>query len=99
MKSNAKPADLAQVQRQEIKEQGSFCFGGKRNQLSCILRANAHDLMDILQVRCFAAQTRSIVDDLTVNFPGNVIDERQFRFLSQIGARVSGPKAPRVPHR
>jgi hypothetical protein len=79
MKACAKPANLAKINWQKVKKEGSLGLSGKRNQLAFVL--GACDLVDILQICRFPAQTRPIVDNLAIDFPRNVIYERQLSFL------------------
>jgi hypothetical protein len=79
MKSSAESADLAEVDRKEIEEESSFGLRGKGDQFAFVL--SARDLIDILQIRCLPSQTRTVVYDFAVDFPGNIINERQLYFL------------------
>src|SRR5690606_26382503 len=66
-------ADLTERERQEVEEERPLGLGGKAYHLAFGFGIRA--LVDVLQVRGFSAETRSVIDDLAVDLPGHVVDE------------------------
>jgi hypothetical protein len=65
----------AQIQRQEIEEQGSIGLGGERDHLALLLFGCF--LKDELQIRRLAAQSGTVVDDFAVDLACCEVDETQ----------------------
>src|SRR5208337_2745023 len=65
----------AQVQRQEIEEQGSIGLGRERDHLTLLLFGCF--LEDELQIRRLTAQPGAVVDDLAVDLACCEVDETQ----------------------
>ena len=68
-------AHRAQIQRQEVEEQGSIGLGGERDHLALLLFGCF--LEDELQIRRLAAQPGAVVDDLAVDLACCEVDETQ----------------------
>lgn len=67
MKADFKSVDQAQLQRQEIEEQCPLRVGGKRHHLSLI--GGMDFLIDVIQIGGLAAQTRTVIHNLAIDFP------------------------------
>ncbi len=68
-------ANRAQVEGQEVEEQGSFRLCCQRDHLAFLLFGGF--LVDELQIRRFTAQPGAVVNDLAVDLPGCKVDETQ----------------------
>jgi hypothetical protein len=75
MDSSLETANVAQIKRQEVEEQGALSFGGKRDHLALLLLRGL--LINDLQVRGFAAQSGAVVHDFAVDLAGCEVDETQ----------------------
>src|SRR6185503_2338347 len=85
MEARLEPADRAQLERHEIKEQRAIRFSGEADELAASLRRGRVE--DVLQVSRLTTQTWAVVNDLAVDFSGSVIDKghsacRQVKRLS-----------------
>ena len=67
-------ADLAELDRQEIEEEGPVGLGGERQHLS-FLDAVGQGVVDVLEVGGLAAEAGAVVDDLRRQLAGRVIEE------------------------
>src|SRR6185369_6976782 len=65
----------AQVQRKEIKEEGTFRFRGQRDHLALLLLGRL--LVNVLQVGGFTTKPSAVIDDLAVDLAGCEIYETQ----------------------
>src|SRR5690606_17012916 len=74
VEAGLEPADLTEVERQEVEEQGPLGLGRQRDHLA--LRLGLRDLVDPLEVGRLSAQAGPVVDDLEVDLPCAVVDER-----------------------
>ncbi len=74
MEAGFETADLAQGEGKKIEEKGALSLGRKADHLP--FRVSGGLLVDVLQVRRLAAETRAVVDDLAVDFSRSVVDER-----------------------
>src|SRR5690606_2619979 len=63
---------LAQVEGEEVEEQRALVLGGEGDHLA--LRLGRHLLVDLLEVRRLAGQTRPVVDDLEVDLADGEVD-------------------------
>ncbi len=98
MKAGLETTDFTEGQGEKIKKQGSFCFCRQRNHLP--LGVGCGLLIDKLQVGCLAAQPRTVVNDLAVDFAGCVVDKRHdpvslaeqvvYVVVSDLGKRTVG---------
>src|SRR5450755_2829661 len=75
MDASLEAADVAQVERQEIEEQGTLGLGGQRDHLALLLGRGF--LVDDLQIRGLAAESGAIVHDFAVDLAGCEVDETQ----------------------
>src|SRR4051794_4243709 len=73
MKARFEAAHGAQLQRQEVEEERAVRLRGQGDQLS--LGAGIRLVIDVLEVRGLAAQTRTVIDDLAIDFARCVVDE------------------------
>ncbi len=74
----------AQIEWQEVEEQGSIGLGSKRDHLALLLFGCF--LEDELQIRRLAAQSGAVVDDLAVDLARCEVDETQ-KVSSEIAAK------------
>jgi hypothetical protein len=91
--SRFEAADRAQIERQEIEEQGSLGFCGERDHLALLLFCGL--LVNNLQVRGFAAQPGAVVHDFAIDLAGCEVDETQDFPQSRGSARL--PRAKNIP--
>jgi hypothetical protein len=92
MEPRAEAANAAQIQWQEIEEQGAFGFRGQRDHLALLPLAGT--LVDKLQIRGFAAQTGAVVDDLAIDLASGEVDKTQVCLeLDVSGAAFAGMTA------
>jgi len=61
----------AQVEREKIKKKRPFGFGGQADQFTLIIIFNF--IVNIFDISRFAAQTRTIINNFKINFPGRII--------------------------
>ena len=73
--SGFEAAHVAQVEGQEVEEEGTLGFRGKGDHLAFLLVRGL--LVNDLQVRGLAAQSGTVVHDLAVNLAGCEVDETQ----------------------
>ena len=74
VKARLEAAHGAEVEREEVEEERAVGFRGEGDQLSLRLRIGL--VVDPLQVGRLAAQTGTVIDDLAVDLPRGVVDER-----------------------
>src|SRR5579859_675431 len=74
MEARFEAAHGAQIQGQEIEEEGAVGFRCQRNHFSFLILAGV--VVHPLQVRGLSAQTGTVVDELAVNFARRKINER-----------------------
>src|SRR5262249_48966201 len=79
----------AQIQRQEIEEQGSLSLGSERDHLALLSFGGL--LENTLQIGSLAAQPGAIVNDLAIDLAGCKIDEAQRLSSSRPGASLLTP--------
>ncbi len=68
-------ADRAEIEGQEVEEEGSIGLGRQRDHLAFLFFRGF--VINALQVRRFTAQTRAVIDDFAVNLAGGEIDKTQ----------------------
>ena len=69
----AHAADLAEVEREEVEEEGAVGLRRQRQHLAFVVRRQR--VVDELQIRRLAAETRTVVDDLRGDLFGGVVEE------------------------
>src|SRR5205814_10029160 len=69
-----KALDSQGVEREKVEEQGAIGCGSERNEVAAILRINP--LMDIAEVGGFAAEGRTVINDLKLDLAAGVINDR-----------------------
>src|SRR2546421_6412977 len=62
------------VEREKVEEQGAIGCGSERNKVAAVLRINP--LMDVAEVGGFAAEGRTVINDLKLNLAAGVINDR-----------------------
>jgi len=72
-------ADGAQVQRQEVEEQGAVGFGRQRDELA--FGVGVGGVVDVLDIGGLPAQAGAVIYNFTIDFPRSVVDESQSRSL------------------
>jgi hypothetical protein len=75
VKFNLIPLDHPQVQGKKIKTQRSFGFGSQADQFAFVVLLNF--FINIFDIRGFATESRSIIDDFKIDFSGGIIKKRQ----------------------
>src|SRR5471030_2660361 len=75
MEAGAEAAHGAQVKRQEVKEERAVRFGGQGDHLAFLLVDRS--IVNMLQVRGFAAQTGAVIHDLAVNLASGKVYKAQ----------------------
>ncbi len=73
VKTDAEPAHLPQIDRQEVEEEGALVLGGDRDQAPARLLRQA--TVNVQEIGGLTAQAGAVVDDLGVNLPGRNVDE------------------------
>src|SRR5439155_23693983 len=76
MKTHRKAPDLTEIDGKKIEEQRTFGLSSQGDHLPLVLRIR--DLVDVLQVRSLAAQSRPIIDQFAIYLAGDVINESQW---------------------
>src|SRR6202030_422833 len=76
MEARFESAHRSQIQRQEVKKEGTVGFRRQRNHFPFLILPGV--IVDPLQVGGLSAQTRTVVHQLTVDFARRKIDERHF---------------------
>jgi hypothetical protein len=61
------------VEWEKVEEEGTIGSSSERDEVATILRVNA--LMDIAEVGGFAAQRRTVINDLKLNLAAGVIND------------------------
>ena len=92
VEAGGEAADRAEVEREEVEEQGAVGLGGQRDHLA--LRVGRGLVVDVLQVRRLAAQAGPVIDDLAVDLLAGVVDERHGDSRRTPSARPRGSGAP-----
>src|SRR5947208_9067602 len=69
-----KALDNQSVEREKVEEQGAIGGGSERNEVAAILRINP--LMNVAEVGGFAAEGRTVINDLKLNLAAGVINDR-----------------------
>src|SRR5437899_9533296 len=77
MEPGLEPADRAKIDGQEIEEQRAFGLGGERDHLAA--RIGRHLAVDVLEVRRLSPEPGAVVDELTIDLAGRVVDHRHGR--------------------
>jgi hypothetical protein len=88
-------AHRAEIEREEIEEQGTLGFRGQRDHLALLLVRGF--LVDDLQVRGFAAKSGAVVHDFAVDLAGCEVDETQ-GLSSKVQGRIQGARAHKYPY-
>src|ERR1700694_4735358 len=74
MKACLEAANAAEIEREKVEEERPVSLGGQRDQFAFGLGIGF--VVDPLQIRGFSAQARTVIDDLAIDLPRGVIDER-----------------------
>ena len=88
-------ADGAEIDRQEIEEEGALGLGGQRDHLPS--RAGRHLVVHELQIGGLAAEPGPVVHQLAVDLAGGVVDHRHARRSPQApkSLSISSSASPR----
>src|SRR5947209_3653844 len=75
METRAEASNCSEIQRQEVKEERTVGFRRQGDHLAFLLVDRL--IENMLQVRCFTAQTGAVINDLAVNFASGKVYETQ----------------------
>src|SRR5204862_4264837 len=66
--------DHDRIERQKIEKERAVGGGGERDEVAPVLRINA--LVNVTEVGCFAAECRTVVNDLELDLAAGVVNDR-----------------------
>src|SRR5664280_2407197 len=79
MEAGLEAANRSEIHRKKIEKERALRFSREGDELAAGVRL--HAAVDVLEIRCLAAESRTVIHDLAGDLAGGIVDHRHCKFL------------------